>query len=297
MFLGNQKEYDPVRDRQNRDATILVRNSNILVFRWRNNKYMCFCCKEMFLEMPPLRRHTEESHKIDDVIEQIHNRYYPALPKADITSLLCNLCHIHVTDLKSLIEHLKEIHKLNLESPNEEPLIPYKLQEGAFQCQKCQETFEVFKTLNNHMNKHFGTYICYTCGTGFQHEFALKSHERRHNLKEHKCDKCNLTFQTSYKKLLHHYSVHKKGGRYGCPQCTEKFMDYDKRSRHLARTHGIERPVSNCVQCGKCFKNNRLLNQHVRYFHLNERKHVCHICGHKYFNKSELKKHFEGHVM
>lgn len=256
---------------------------------------MCFCCKEKFLEIPHLRRHADEKHTVTEVVTEIHNRYNPVLPKADVTSLHCNLCNSKLVDVKNLILHLNAAHQINLEC-NDEPILPYKLGEGEFKCQKCDEVFEAFKTLNNHMNKHFGTYICCNCGVGFQHEFALKSHEMRHGTKEHRCEKCDLVFPTSYKKLLHHYTVHKKGGRYGCPHCPEKFMDYDKRLRHLASAHGIEKPGSNCGYCEKVFKTNRLLNQHIRYFHLNERKHVCSVCGNKYFNKSELKKHVQSHV-
>lgn len=256
---------------------------------------MCFCCKETYLEMQLLRQHTESAHSKDVIVEEIHNRYNPVLPKVDITNLSCALCNDLIPNVGSLRSHLLDKHKVQPECSKDEPLLPYRLGDGEFKCQVCGQIFEVFKTLNNHMNKHFGSHICCTCGVAFQHEFALKCHEKRHKSKQHTCQKCNMDFPTSYKKLLHDYSLHKKGGRYGCPHCEEKFMDYDKRTKHLSKNHGIERRGSACVHCEKIFKNNRLLNQHVRYFHLNERKHVCFVCGNKYFTKSELKKHMESH--
>ena len=64
-------------------------------------------------------------------------------------------------------------------------------------------------------------------------------------------------------------------------------------TRHLRADHGME-PERRCEICGKLYKSNRSLKEHIMKIHRGE-KPTCTLCGRKFYSKKSLEVHAAKH--
>lgn len=133
-----------------------------------------------------------------------------------------------------------------------------------FQCDTCEETFEVYAKLNEHKKTHGKErYQCPTCGRWFQKRYHMRNHEK----------------------------IHKGLKSYECQLCQKRYTNQTNLDRHIRVTHQNEKKYK-CQECGKSFSQLAILRQH-HAVHMTERAFQCEVC-----NKSfKLKQHLRLHQM
>lgn len=118
-----------------------------------------------------------------------------------------------------------------------------------------------------------GNWICEKCAEAFPSKIALREHRKTHR---------------EPKK----YTENETTGKYVCDVCNKSFDSKEKIQFHVRR-HGDIKCL--CNVCGKWLSCRDNLNKHYRAVHLNEKKHVCPMCGHRFTSSFRLKDHVNSH--
>lgn len=114
------------------------------------------------------------------------------------------------------------------------------------------------------------------------------------------CNKCSVTCPSKVA-LREHRKIHRQPkkykenpstGEYICDVCSKTFDTKEKIQFHVRR-HGDIKCL--CNVCGKWLSCRDNLNKHYRAVHLNEKKHVCPICSHRFTSSFRLKDHVNSH--
>lgn len=258
----------------------------------------CFCYEKTYPDPADLKRHTLLKHT--DSEKMTFMKHFPASGfkvKLDVTSLHCMLCQKDIDSLEQLMSHLIEEHdrKLYLDINNQ--ILPFSFDNEPFTCVVCAKVFKNFKVIQEHMNVHYGNYLCGTCGAPFVNKRTLMGHVRRHKQGDFECAICEKVFDTSAKRDVHIKFVHEGiQKRNKCRICSEMFTSHKKKLDHMVEVHGAEPLVFNCMACEKSFGSRDRLTKHTRKDHLMERKHECEFCEKKFFSTKDLRNHILKHT-
>lgn len=271
-----------------KNITVIIESTTAYPFKYRKGTYMCYYCKNTFLEPEKLREHNKTEHA--NVQITVKPRKYEPL-KMDFTMTTCKLCGVDIPDYAHLKLHLKAEHDKFIDCTYGECVLPYKLSKDEYCCQICGKRYEMFLSLHRHMNEHYGQYICENCGKNFVTLHRMVNHARTHERGMFPCRQCKETFPSYAAMYAHVSKVHKCNKRYKCPICDEKFASYKHRVKHLSTVHGEKTAVFPCALCPKVFDLCSRRTAHIRFQHLQERNHVCHECGMKFFSNYELQEH------
>ncbi|XP_037875562.1 zinc finger protein 568-like isoform X10 [Bombyx mori] len=270
---------------RNNIATILE-SCTAYPFKYRKGTYMCFYCNSSFLDPSELREHTHAEHPNPKPSKP--RKYEPL--KMDFANINCKICGQDVEDYATLRAHVTEHGKV-IDLSHGESVLPYKLNGDAHYCQICGKHYEVFLTLHKHMNDHYQLFICEHCGKKFATSQRMVNHSITHETGAFPCNICGKIFNSYSSKYAHVCKVHKANTRYKCPICDVKFVSYKQRLKHLTIVHGQKPATFPCPSCPKVFDLCSRRTAHIRHKHLQERNHVCSVCGMKFFSKYELKEH------
>ncbi|XP_063544075.1 zinc finger protein 813-like isoform X2 [Cydia strobilella] len=258
--------------------------------------FLCGYCEERFPDPADLRTHTE-NHKKErlDFKSTFDMTEYNV--KLDVGELNCNLCDEKMDNLSVLKNHLVKVHKKTIYNDIKDHILQFKLKKGdVYDCALCSSTYETFKMLKQHMNKHYANYTCKKCDTAFATKRSLNSHRSTHLEGSHKCPHCDKVFASKSKQ---HYHVKTKhlGSRNisNCPFCNEPFRSYYQRNQHLVKVHNSEAQYK-CNVCNKAYILKSLLMYHIKKTHLMERNAQCTECGYKFFSKKALNAHMVKHT-
>lgn len=185
------------------------------------------CWNPKAISMRTMQKENEESISERGISKSMikYNRYVRK-------TFHCYLCPEKFSKFSQLLCHDSTVHcdisknfgcekcgKLFLSS---ERLKVHELvhREKLFQCQLCQKKFAARKTLDNHLNTHFGSYSCQKCGYKAHNMKNLKVHENTHStVKKYCCNKCEKQFAISSSLSRHDRLVHQKSDFYRCNQC------------------------------------------------------------------------------
>ncbi|XP_048003219.1 zinc finger protein 675-like isoform X11 [Leguminivora glycinivorella] len=269
------------------NISTIIDTTTAYPFKYRRGMYLCYYCKHTFLEPEKLRQHNRIYHSESKVLPK-PRKYEPV--KMDFTTALCKLCLTEIRDYAMLKAHLTE-HGKKIDNTFGDSVLPYKLSKDEHVCQVCGKTYEMFLSLHKHMNDHYEHYICEKCGKRFATAQRMLNHTRTHETGVFPCKQCDETFPSYAPLYTHVAKVHRFNKRYKCPICNEKFVSYKQRLKHLHTVHEQKTPVFPCPSCDRVFDLCSKRTAHIRFQHLQERNHICSVCGMKFFSNYELQEH------
>lgn len=218
------------------------------------------------------------------------------LINVDVTQANCRYCRAVFTDITSMRHHvIQHGFFFNIEQPD--GVLPFNLDKESWKCIVCNDKFNNFLKLYEHMNCHYQHYICATCGKGYMTAPRLRKHSEVHITGKFPCNKCGKVFTIRVARDYHKAHAHAKGPRYGCPHCTMRFEAYYDRMKHLKEAHREKEVLYECTHCDMSFKTSGKRAMHVRSVHFPPRRDFpCPYCEWQFKTKYELKNHVIRHT-
>ncbi|XP_073964107.1 uncharacterized protein isoform X2 [Choristoneura fumiferana] len=276
----------------------ILKYSNAVPFKNKSLLgFICGYCDTPFPDPADLRLHTEKDHKKERLEFKSNFDMTEYNVKLDVSELNCTLCEQKMDNLNILKQHLVQVHNKVIYSDIKDHMLQFKLRKGdVYDCALCSSTYETFKMLKQHMNKHYNNYACNKCDTSFATKRSLNSHRTTHQKGSFKCQHCDKVFTSKAKQHYHEKTKH-LGARNisNCPYCNEPFRSYYQRNQHLVKVHNSEAQYK-CNVCSKSYILKSLLMYHIKKTHLMERNHQCTECGYKFFSKKALNAHMVKHT-
>lgn len=173
--------------------------------------------------------------------------------------------------------------------------IPFKLDKSALACELCNESFSTHKFLVSHMAIHYPNYICDLCGKSFVLRIHLVGHIKTHDIEKISCTVCSKLLKKS--SMTRHLKTHTgNNNSYACPHCTERFISFNTRVKHMEKMHNVDIHRYHCKICSKKFHLASSLSKHVRRCHFQELNVTCEECGKGFFDKKSLVEHMLKHT-
>ncbi|XP_072943121.1 uncharacterized protein [Epargyreus clarus] len=259
--------------------------------------YACCFCEDQYPNPGDLKKHTVDTH---DVIEQIASVIgkdsYRLCIKLDITALQCKICKENIDTVELLIDHLMAVHDKKMYTDVKHQILPFKFDSDVLKCFICQNVFNKFKALMEHMSVHYRNFNCDKCDTGFVNRKKLYFHMAGHKTGVFKCEHCPKVFNTNLKKKAHEYQAHIHSKRNKCRYCDDRFSDTRQKDMHLERVHGVPTFARKCQACDKTFAHQNALLIHMKRHHLIERPNKCNQCEKAFFSSTELRAHMVKHT-
>lgn len=272
----------------------LMRCSNATLMKLQGIWFQCCFCSSRYEHAAALKTHTLENH--EDGKEFAGRSVAELILRVDITGLQCKLCESDVNDLDQIMEHLRKDHSEKIHTHIKNYMIPFKFDTKEPRCAICDMEFHNFKTLQLHMNSHFGNFICKECGSGFVNQRSLNVHVSRHANGLFKCETCQRIFDNNLKLKEHEKAVHRgMNKRHKCDFCDQRFIGVIAKSAHMVKEHGLPVPEAKCPACDKTFKNHKYLTTHKRTYHMMEKRHKCPECEKMFYSTHEVKQHMLTH--
>ncbi|KAG6460262.1 hypothetical protein O3G_MSEX011859 [Manduca sexta] len=295
-LMWTRTTHDKIKHKENLQT--ILKYSNATPFKNKSLLgFICGYCEAAYPDPADLRTHTEIDHKKERLEFKSSFDMTEYSVKLNVADLMCTLCDAKMDNLGALKEHLVKIHDKTFHNDIKDHILQFKLKKGdCFDCAMCSSTYETFKMLKQHMNKHYSNYICSKCGTAFATKRSLNAHRTTHQEGSFKCDHCDKVFATRSKKCYHEKMKH-LGARNisNCPYCNEPFRSYYQRNQHLVKVHNNEAQYK-CNVCNKAYILKSLLMYHIKKSHLMERNCQCTECGFRFFSKKALKAHMVKHT-
>ncbi|XP_018565949.1 zinc finger protein 585A-like [Anoplophora glabripennis] len=254
--------------------SVLILRQHVLS-EHKTSEYICDICFVNF--------NTQEEYEIHNNAKHALGSVKTTKRKGRITSrrFTCEVCNEEFTLLKSVIEHCVNFHSME-----EKSIRPYA-------CEKCDNRFRSSTNLINHTLYHDRnrTNICSFCGKSFITKNDLTAHESIHfNRRNYKCNKCEKAFKTNTNLRTHHLIVHTDPSlwKYTCQYCNKRFPQKSNHDQHLRRHIGEKNFI--CPLCKKPFASKSEMQEHVSY-HSNVRAYKCTTCGKEYRKKHTYEVH------
>jgi len=141
---------------------------------------------------------------------------------------------------------------------------------------------------------------CDVCAEKFYSQEEYQKHNALHYIKEHQCNKCDMTFNV-YKNLVLHLATHLTGEDLSCPECFKKFSRVAAFKAHLLFHEVVDNVV--CPECFEEFPYDWQLMEHRKIRHelengINESgKFKCSWCRLSFSNSSSLEIHENSHYV
>ena len=167
-----------------------------------------------------------------------------------------------------------------------------KLHRGELeQCEVCGKSFTQKSSLRLHMKMHQGRFAhaCDQCDKTFAVPSLLKAHKVVHT--ELECEVCGDRFRCNQSLTLHmksHTGVNYKC--FTCDICGKKLIGNKAHlKRHIDFKHTTQR--IECPMCDRVYKNQHVLEQHLRKYHTNKASddvYSCDLCSSEIFQTSEI---------
>ncbi|CAG4981600.1 unnamed protein product [Colias eurytheme] len=265
-------------------------------FRWKTNRFKCAYCENSFTGCTELREHVavcSTLHTVQDIYSKFKEM---SLINVDVTDAVCRICLCPFSGVVHMRRHVQE-HNFDFDESYPDGVLPFSLNKDFWSCVLCEEKFNNFLKLYEHMNVHYQHYICATCGKGYMTAPRLRKHSEVHIKGCFPCDKCGRSFTMRAARDYHKANAHAKGPRYECPQCDMRFSGYYERMNHLNEAHKVKEVSYDCSYCEKTFKTSGKRALHVRSVHFpQKRSFSCTYCEWHFKTAYELKRHMVKHT-
>lgn len=172
--------------------------------------------------------------------------------------------------------------------------------EKRFQCLKCNKSFKRNDRLKDHLNLHTNTfYKCEYegCTKQYWNKQSLFSHLETHKMEPNKCDFCEKILTTKAALRSHIRQVHLESMEdHRCEECGKNFKNHKMLYCHR-QTHIREKNYE-CPICLKKFISNAKLNRHKIQVHSTDEdcKYKCDFCSYSTASRFNFKRHQNKHV-
>lgn len=279
-----------------KNASAILECWSVCPFRWKKNRFKCAYCEANFTECNSLREHVRlcsSRHSVKDIYSKFKEM---PLINIDVIEARCNICSALFADVSQMREHVIQ-HGYTFDRNQPDGVLPFALDKEAWRCVICQEKFNNFLKLYEHMNVHYQHYICATCGKGYMTAPRLRKHSEVHISGSFPCNECGRIFTMRAARDSHKAHAHAKGPRYGCPHCSLRFEGYYERMAHLNEAHREKEVLYSCSHCELSFKTSGKRAMHVRSVHFPpQRDFGCPFCEWQFKTSYELKRHMVRHT-
>lgn len=204
-----------------------------MVFRLHRSKFMCAYCPNIYLNVSEITIHSVLHEKLE-IFE------YPAVRNSfpfriDITNLVCSLYDEKIQNLNKLRTHLAEKHSKIFSPEFSDVVKPFVFTGKEYKRVHCSLLCEGLRTMFTHMNQHYQSYICPSCGKGFSARNKLHNHVATYQVGEMKCSKCDSVFPTCAAKNQHLATAHVRKDRYRCPICDTYIQPIGQKAENSSR--------------------------------------------------------------
>lgn len=222
----------------------------------------------------------------------------------------CELCNEHFTHFSMLLTHDESNHSsiprtFSCLDCGRMFILPDRLathmklahREKSFQCPICDKYFVSSKSLKVHSRLHSEMYKCEKCGYLSTSKLYLNQHMQKHEGVDisFTCNICQKKFSQN-SSLRRHQNLHSKtlGKCYKCSLCHLLFRSHSELISHTNAHNGIVTDeVFRCRICGKTFKSKKVLTVHQRLHQ--DPQFSCSVCEKKLKSKYDLRVHAETH--
>lgn len=221
-------------------------------------KYSCSICARLFILEDRLNIHKRLVHR-----QKTHQ---------------CPICDKLFVSAKSL-----EVHS--------------RLHSEKYKCEKCGYLTTSKLYLNQHLQKHAGFdvyFTCSICDQKFSQKSALLRHNKLHSKTHGKCFKCSVCYLLfrSHSELVSHKNAHNGANAseiYKCRTCNNVFSSRKTLIVHQKRH---QEPQFSCPVCEKKHISNYDLRIHMGT-HSDNKTFNCFHCSKKFSFKNTLTKHLK----
>ncbi len=146
-------------------------------------------------------------------------------------------------------------------------------------CEYCERQVPK-QRINQHIRTHTKPFQCSVCHERFAEKKICENHELGHfGQNPNKCDLCGKCFKEK-SKLKKHMITHTDTKNYKCQFCQKAFRLRGVCRSHERAVHATENSF-HCTEtdCGKSFKSNASLYQHLKVTHRKGLTFSCDFCG------------------
>lgn len=275
-----------------------------------NKKWPCKKCGQIFPTKRTLVSHRKAEHAAVDLDE--HTYKFDEVQELYV----CNTCSAEYQEQGEIEKHIKT-HEENFQCTicNKKFKKAYDFgthnathsEDKLFRCPLCTYKTPKRTGLLIHINyvhlKKF-TYICETCGRGFNDVVLYKEHNNEHlGIRPFSCIVCTKTFTYSRYLLTHQIRSHRVGidGQLlpnQCAVCSKVFSKLATLEKHYEQKH-VKNPLPHekkhlCDTCGKGFAQKNKLRIHYRV-HTGFKPYTCTYCAKSFTKKDYLVMHERVH--
>ncbi|XP_069319651.1 zinc finger protein 275 [Eulemur rufifrons] len=163
--------------------------------------------------------------------------------------------------------------------------------EHHFACKECGDAFRLKVLLVQHQRVHSEKKVweCGDCGRVFAGVSEFNEHRKSHVAAEPRPGPSWALEDAGEKRE----QMEREAKPFECKECGKRFKKNAGLSQHL-RVHSREKPFV-CDECGRSFKVNTHLFRHQK-LHTAEKPFACKVCGRDFLDRQELLKHQRMHT-
>ena len=161
-----------------------------------------------------------------------------------------------------------------------------------YKCGSCQDMFDDFSELTNHMKEVHNEDDVGSIETKIVNKKTAPKVKKQ--LKP--CDFCGKEFKTNGFLRKHIIAAHDGMGleavptSLDCPTCGKSFKEAQLVKNHIKRVHENTNEFR-CNICQKVFDDSYKLKKHIKIVHEKVKKWQCHICAKAFGTSSDMKRH------
>ena len=168
---------------------------------------------------------------------------------------------------------------------------------GVFETLDVKTTPQTNKQAKRKIVKGSMTLSCEYCNFVGSNELDKANHHwLEHNEKKPdliKCEHCDMVFKTDMSIKAHYSKEHQEEFKFTCSKCPNRTSKWENHYYHHYWKHHKERKLVQCDKCGKEFKRNALLKEHIQNKHEKENLNICEHCGYSTYSLSQFRYHMK----
>uniref|UniRef100_A0A182NM80 C2H2-type domain-containing protein n=1 Tax=Anopheles dirus TaxID=7168 RepID=A0A182NM80_9DIPT len=263
----------------------------------------CEICDEKLDSFTALKNHYYKQHQVQGYIKccerTFHSRYrlLEHLSKHVGASMVrCEICDKNFSSRSYLLVHNSRMHGQAEDRPYkctqchqsyamECHLKAHIVSHVRVNCPVCGKELASSLSLRTHMINMHGNrenHICDSCGREFRSRQAFERHVKLHLglevTEQVQCNVCAKWLNSKRALKMHTKLVHMEAGQtFQCDLCTQQCPNSRALASHKQRVHVEER--FKCEECGKLFKRQLYLKEHVAALHTRKPLYSCEVCG------------------